>query len=202
VESGRNDYFCSLKNVIIKGIMTFKKGFIPWNKGRAWSQEARKKMGEARKGKGLGHTNGFTKGFIPWNKGKVWDDKTRQKISQAKKGTPAWNKGKPAPWASERNRKINPLRRGELAYHWKGGTYGTERHREMSRMEYKQWRMAVFTRDNFTCQGCQARGVYLNAHHIKPYAKFPELRLEVSNGVTLCEPCHNLITFSKNKQQN
>lgn len=60
-------------------------------------------------------------------------------------------------------------------------------------VEYKVWRAAVFQRDNFTCQVCNARGVRLNAHHLKSYAYHRDLRFEVSNGVTLCEPCHKLI---------
>ena len=56
--------------------------------------------------------------------------------------------------------------------------------------EYKEWRTKVFVRDHYTCAVCGARGVRLNAHHIKSYANSPELRYELSNGVTLCEYCH------------
>lgn len=59
--------------------------------------------------------------------------------------------------------------------------------------EYKLWRASVFSRDNFTCQICGRRGVRLNAHHIKSYADHRELRYVVSNGITLCEPCHKLV---------
>ena len=57
-------------------------------------------------------------------------------------------------------------------------------------LEYKNWRRAVFQRDNYTCQNCNQKGGYLEADHIKPFAYFSELRLEVSNGRTLCKPCH------------
>lgn len=55
---------------------------------------------------------------------------------------------------------------------------------------YKAWRTLVFERDNYTCLECNVHGGYLHADHIKPFALFPSLRLEVSNGRTLCVPCH------------
>lgn len=56
--------------------------------------------------------------------------------------------------------------------------------------EYKNWRRNVFTRDNYTCRACGARGVRLNAHHIIPWSVDVSLRYEISNGITLCESCH------------
>jgi 5-methylcytosine-specific restriction endonuclease McrA len=56
--------------------------------------------------------------------------------------------------------------------------------------EYRQWRTAVFKRDDYTCQDCGVRGGRLNADHIKRFADFPDLRFDVSNGRTLCEGCH------------
>lgn len=59
--------------------------------------------------------------------------------------------------------------------------------------EYTEWRANVFNRDNFTCVMCGQVGGELNAHHIKEYAKYPKLRYEISNGVTLCKECHKKI---------
>ena len=53
------------------------------------------------------------------------------------------------------------------------------------------WRWSVFERDDYTCQFCFQRGGYLEADHIRPWAFFPELRHELSNGRTLCRACHN-----------
>lgn len=57
-------------------------------------------------------------------------------------------------------------------------------------VEYRLWREAVFARDNFTCVNCGKRGGNLHADHIKPFSLFPELRLAIDNGRTLCVPCH------------
>ena len=57
-------------------------------------------------------------------------------------------------------------------------------------IEYKLWRKAVFERDNYTCKHCNERGGELQADHIKPQSVFPELRLDLNNGQTLCRPCH------------
>ena len=82
----------------------------------------------------------------------------------------------------------------ERSNNWKGGISDKNK-LDREKPEYKLWRKNVFERDNYTCQECGARSeknksVYLEAHHIKPYATHPELRLELSNGITLCKPCH------------
>jgi len=60
---------------------------------------------------------------------------------------------------------------------------------ERNMPEYIEWRDAVYRRDGYTCQECGAQSE-LNAHHIKSWARHPELRFDVSNGVTLCKTCH------------
>jgi 5-methylcytosine-specific restriction endonuclease McrA len=62
--------------------------------------------------------------------------------------------------------------------------------KEFSTWVYRKWREKVFKRDNYTCVFCKERGGRLHADHIKPFAWFPELRLVLSNGRTLCVKCH------------
>lgn len=66
----------------------------------------------------------------------------------------------------------------------------TENEKIRQSSTYKAWRMAVLIRDNFTCRICGKKGGYLEADHIKPFAYFPDLRFDVSNGRALCPSCH------------
>jgi len=55
--------------------------------------------------------------------------------------------------------------------------------------DYKKWRDSVLKRDKNMCQNCGSKDK-LHAHHICPYESFPELRLNLDNGQTLCAKCH------------
>lgn len=61
--------------------------------------------------------------------------------------------------------------------------------RNNRRGKHGSWARAVISRDGGKCQRCGATEG-LHAHHIKPFAEFPELRWELSNGLTVCGPCH------------
>ena len=83
----------------------------------------------------------------------------------------------------------------ENSNNWKGGITPSSIAIRNSK-EYKAWREYVFNRDNFTCQECgdtsrKGHSVFLEAHHIKPFATHTELRFDISNGVTLCRKCHS-----------
>ena len=62
---------------------------------------------------------------------------------------------------------------------------------ERSTAEYHNWRIDCLNRDNWQCQGDSDKHVKeLNVHHIKPYKDHVSLRIDVDNGITLCEKCH------------
>lgn len=56
--------------------------------------------------------------------------------------------------------------------------------------EASQWRKDVLKRDNHRCIRCGAVD-NLHVHHVCGWAGFPELRIEVENGETLCGNCHS-----------
>ena len=68
---------------------------------------------------------------------------------------------------------------------------------ERNTQKYADWRKTVFERDSYTCVICGKVGGKLNAHHIKPFAKYKNDRHRVSNGVTLCEQCHKKVHNDK-----
>ncbi len=71
------------------------------------------------------------------------------------------------------------------------GFVTSKNERERRSNKFKEWRLCVFERDNYTCQLCKKRGGKLHPHHIKTFAKNVNLRYNVNNGITLCaEPCH------------
>lgn len=77
--------------------------------------------------------------------------------------------------------------RGKNNPNWRGGVklpFGAR---------YNDWIKAVYKRDNYKCQLCSAgqnKKNRLEAHHIYPKRKYPELVYDIDNGITLCMRCH------------
>lgn len=59
-----------------------------------------------------------------------------------------------------------------------------------------RWRYAVLKRDGHACRHCGSKQE-LHAHHIERWIDAPSLRTEVSNGLTLCAPCHKEVHHGK-----
>lgn len=171
-----------------------RKGSKHWNWGNKYSEETKSRMREnalrqfAEKGHpsaGKKMAEETKKKIGDANRGRIKSTETIAKMSLASTGRV---------FSEESRRKKSAAMKGDKCYNWKGGKT-TENHRIRDSLEYRIWRTSVFKRDNFTCVWCGARSkkgfpVVLNADHIKPFAFFPELRLVLENGRTLCRPCH------------
>lgn len=171
-------------------------------KGREFTENHRKNISKSLKGKLVGEKNPFF--------GKTHDRKTRNKLSKIHKGkryspNTEFKKGHTL-WKDERimakrlatlkitgclSGKNNGMygKKGQLNPNWQGGVSYWRKEYSNS-LEYKKWRRDVFKHDNFTCTSCGSKK-NLHAHHKKLFSKYPEFRLDVNNGTTLCFSCHN-----------
>lgn len=59
--------------------------------------------------------------------------------------------------------------------------------------EYRAWRKLIFERDSYTCKMCGEIARQIQAHHIFPVRDYPDLTLDINNGITLCVICHKKI---------
>ena len=158
----------------------------------------------------------FTKGCIPWNKGiktgivpktafKLGHKPTLETIEkrresrswykhseETKKKIRLGNLGKKYSYKArrkgiKRSFAKRPNAFGENHYKWLGG-YSKSQHKGT---EYNEWRMVVYKRDGFKCkisnEDCCGK---IEAHHILSFTKYPELRYEINNGITLCQAHH------------
>ncbi len=144
--------------------------------GKPHTDEHKRKIGEAMK--------------LAW-KTRDWSERNR-KVSEKAMGrvyTPERNEKVRLSLIGTKRALGSKRPTGWIHPNWQGGITSL-RDKIESTLEYKQWRKGVFERDSYTCQGCSVKGCELNADHIKPFAYFPELRFELSNGRTLCKPCH------------
>jgi 5-methylcytosine-specific restriction endonuclease McrA len=155
-------------------------------------------------------TNRIKKGNVPWNKGrciklKCLECKSTFVVVISRSNTAKFCSYecrnlsyKHKTVSVETRKKLSKLISGKNHYNWKGGITKVNNIIRRS-LEYRLWREAVFSRDNWTCVWCGARcgkdkKIILNADHIKPFAYYPELRFSIDNGRTLCEECHKTTT--------
>ena len=90
--------------------------------------------------------------------------------------------------------------KGKNHWNWKGGVSPEEMLIRGS-LEYRIWKLEIYKRDKGICQICDKRCNDKNiiAHHIKPFADYPELRFDIDNGITLCRSCHVKLHHRLNK---
>lgn len=147
-------------------------------KYRSFGMSGKNHTKETKDRMSIAHKNNPTNFWL----GKKMSPEFRKKLSESQKGRVAWNKG------------LRGLNCGEKNPSWKGGVTSINTKIRQS-ADYKLWRASVFKRDNYTCICCgertrKGKRIKLNADHIKPFAFYPELRLVLENGRTLCIGCH------------
>jgi len=96
-----------------------------------------------------------------------------------------WKKTKNTQFKKGHNPYIKPSNQYSF---WKGGG--------LTSKIWKKWSFMVKNRDKWICQHCKYKGyiksAFIIAHHKIHYKIKPELKFEVSNGITLCRKCHPL----------
>jgi len=181
------------------------KGIKGFQKGYKQSEEHKRKIGNANKGKN--HKGNWSKkavetrkkngSYISFFKGKKLSEEHKNKISkstegriiskeQRKKISEKMKGKKQSPETIEK--RISKIR-GDKCHFWKGGITPINEQIRQS-FEYSLWHKVVLIRDNFTCQKYGIRGGKLVAHHINNFADFPELRMAIDNGITLSDKAH------------
>lgn len=83
--------------------------------------------------------------------------------------------------------------------------YRLHYHRDHGSWDYKLWRKSVKEKYSYKCLYCHLTfgSKQLHAHHIKSYAGNIESRLDLNNGVTLCDWHHKIFhkIYGKNNNQ-
>lgn len=88
---------------------------------------------------------------------------------------------------------------------YKGGIAG-ERQSYASTIPWKKASIAVWVRDNSTCQNCGKEKDFtfkkgdFHIHHIVPFSQSKELRSDLDNLILLCKVCHRWVHSKANKQ--
>lgn len=170
------------------------------NFGFKHSEESKKKIGLKSIGNkyNLGrklspeHKQKIVKYLKKGNIGLVHSLETRQKMSKAHKGNKYSLGYKHTKETLEKMRIAHlGLSKGNKCTFWKGGI-SEKNNLIRSSNEYKIWRVTIFERDKFVCQmpACDHSERYIQAHHIKRFSDYPELRFDINNGITLCRNCH------------
>lgn len=152
--------------------------------GKKHSEETKRKISESHMGKKIPPETRLkmslsTRGVNHPNYGKQHSEETRRRISEGQIGKVM---------SLETRLKMSEAQKGEKNHQWRGGLTKANVLLRGS-IEYRLWRKSVLERDGHACVWCGSK-TQLQTDHIKPFAFFPELRLAIDNGRTLCLPCH------------
>lgn len=180
------------KGRFVKGTSS-PKGMSGKKQSKEWKEKQSKRLKEQYES---GKRKSVMFGKPAWNRGKKTPKLIKLKISKTMSGRRSSVKTEFKIGNQNKNFKKDwSNQKGGNHWNWKGGITPELMKLRNSSM-YKIWRELVFLRDNFTCQNlnceyCKNKpGVYLHAHHMKSFAKYPRLRFKVNNGITYCKNYH------------
>lgn len=133
---------------------------ITYRKGRPLTDEHKKRIGEGQRGK-------------------VMSPEARIKIGLAGKGRIPWNKGN------------GDYMKGCNNHNWLEDRGKLKKHNRQIGTRHSEWVQACKARDGKKCRlrnkECSGQ---LEVHHIFRFSEYPDLRYELSNGITLCHFHH------------
>jgi hypothetical protein len=81
------------------------------------------------------------------------------------------------------------------------GFISTENQRARGLSEYKEWEKAIFEKYHNKCDICFS-SIKLTAHHLYNFSSHLDKRHDISNGVLLCDNCHNLFHNKYSRRNN
>lgn len=115
-------------------------------------------------------------------------EKHRQALKVPHKGSGIYVR---KPFTLEHRINMGKNRKGENSPVWIKDRTKLVKRQERNDYSYIEWRKQVWLRDNFKCkianQDCKGK---IEAHHILGWSLYPELRYELTNGITLCHAHH------------
>lgn len=129
-----------------------------------------------------------------WNSDKGSELRNKLSMKNSGKNNPFFGKNHTQEFKDKHNQNFRDDYIGENNPNWNGG-YHKKYQRKRMTADYKKWRDSVFKRDNYECQFCHDRGVFLESHHIKRVKDYPNLYFDINNGITLCKDCHQQTKF-------
>ena len=87
-------------------------------------------------------------------------------------------------------RSCGCLRLDLMNFKYQGDCESTDNKNRTKDKRYQQWRAFVYEKDSYTCQVCNKKRTFLNAHHLEAWDTNEDKRFDVSNGVAMCVTCH------------